>query len=46
MNQDMHVCTILLAEWQAQYAPSKEQAEEDRAKAYAAGVPHGNGGLR
>lgn len=23
------------------YAPSKEQAEEDRAAAYEAGVPHG-----
>jgi hypothetical protein len=23
------------------YAPSKEQAEEDRARAYEAGVPHG-----
>jgi hypothetical protein len=23
------------------YAPSKEQAEEDRAKAYEQGIPHG-----
>jgi hypothetical protein len=29
------------AEWQPMYAPSREQAEADRAAAYAAGVPHG-----
>eukprot|EP00198_Chlamydomonas_reinhardtii_P006751 XP_001696087.1 predicted protein [Chlamydomonas reinhardtii] len=28
-------------EWEPMYAPSKEQAEADRAAAYAAGVPHG-----
>ncbi|PNW79639.1 hypothetical protein CHLRE_08g361100v5 [Chlamydomonas reinhardtii] len=30
-----------LSEWEPMYAPSKEQAEADRAAAYAAGVPHG-----
>ncbi|GLC42997.1 hypothetical protein PLESTM_001411000 [Pleodorina starrii] len=30
-----------LSEWQPMYAPSREQAEEDRARAYAEGVPHG-----
>ncbi|GIL62388.1 hypothetical protein Vafri_16609 [Volvox africanus] len=30
-----------LSEWQPMYAPSREQAEEDRAKAYTEGVPHG-----
>ncbi|KXZ47771.1 hypothetical protein GPECTOR_33g653 [Gonium pectorale] len=30
-----------LSEWQPMYAPSREQAEADRAKAYEEGVPHG-----
>lgn len=29
------------AEWLPMYAPSKDEAEEHRAKAYADGVPHG-----
>eukprot|EP00775_Hariotina_reticulata_P008823 gene8823-9002_t len=30
-----------LSEWQPLYAPTRDQAETDRAAAYAAGVPHG-----
>ncbi|GBF99372.1 hypothetical protein Rsub_12176 [Raphidocelis subcapitata] len=30
-----------LSEWQPMYAPTKEQAEEDRRAAYQRGVPHG-----
>eukprot|EP00983_Pelagomonas_calceolata_P099789 1158499-Pelagomonas_calceolata.AAC.2 len=30
-----------LSEWQEMYAPSKEQAEADRALAFEAGIPHG-----
>ncbi|KAG2497485.1 hypothetical protein HYH03_004638 [Edaphochlamys debaryana] len=30
-----------LSEWEPMYAPSREQAEADRARAYEAGVPHG-----
>ncbi|KAF8060592.1 ubiquitin [Scenedesmus sp. PABB004] len=30
-----------LSEWQPMYQPSRDQAQADRAAAYAAGVPHG-----
>eukprot|EP00879_Flechtneria_rotunda_P010795 GHRR01011280.1.p1 GENE.GHRR01011280.1~~GHRR01011280.1.p1 ORF type:complete len:213 (+),score=48.92 GHRR01011280.1:992-1630(+) len=46
-NQDEVYTPVLqsdggqLSEWQPMYAPSREQAEADRAAAYAAGVPHG-----
>lgn len=36
-----HAAPAVAAEWQPMYAPSREQAEADRAAAYAAGVPHG-----
>lgn len=41
------VCSLwpAAAEWQPMYQPGKDHAEADRAAAYAAGVPHGEGQL-
>lgn len=33
--------TFFFAEWKPMYNPTAEQAEKDRAAAYASGIPHG-----